>query len=611
MLRVVTLVLAVVVLAAACTSAPPPEVLGQPPLTAPEATASTTTSAAPTTTDTSPETSVAPTFVFHGGPLLTMDDSVPTATGLAVTGNEITAVGDEDEIVALAGPDTVVVDLEGKALLPGFVDAHSHYFANPEAIGLDQIGIQDHMLSEGLTTVGEAAVDSELLSRLGRLYTDDFIRPRVSVYLEHNDGCGDGIGAWIPNVPPATERGERLRIGGVKIFVDGGSCNAPAVSTGQDAAEGGDLYLDEVTLTGVVTRYNDAGLQVLVHALGDRAVDVALRSLTKVNGEGGNPLRHRIDHNAVVPPEMRDRYDDSAAVATIFGSFPTCAYLGLDNRFQFTTPVEYQEWEWPWRDLIDLNPETTFAWHGDFPVFADSTPLGGLHGLVTRSQTLENGTECLPEPDHLKHAITVEESLELMTMGAAYALGRDDEVGSLEVGKLADLVVLSADPTSIPTEELSDLAVELTILDGEAVFCTEGFATLCAPQPGGEQRATASAALLANPPNLAVDGDVETHWTSAAVAPQWIEVDLGRATSISGIRLVVNQSPIGFTRHIVSGRSATGELTAIAELAGETDNLDVLELVFDEPVTTNAVRIETVESPAWVSWAEIEVIPAE
>jgi hypothetical protein len=345
---------------------------------------------------------------------------------------------------------------------------------------------------------------------------------------------------------------------------------------------------------------------VVVHALGDRAVEATLNGLEMVIGDSGNPLRHRIDHNAVVRPEMRARYDEVGAVAVIFGAFGTCAYLGRDDRFRFSTPIENQEWEWPWRDLLDLNPETVFAWHSDFPVFADSTPVASLGGFVTRFQALGDGTACEPEEYHLKHRITVEEALQIMTMGSAYALHRDTEVGSIEVGKLADLVVLSADPTAIPERELFDLEIGLTVLDGEPVHCSSTFAELCGEPPPTSEVA-ASESLPTNPPERAVDDDLDTNWSSGADAPQWIEVQLGGEQQVTGVRLTVDQYPPGSTRHVVWGRLGDGRLVQLADVEGETDMFDVLEVTTDEPWTVAAIRIETLESPSWVAWREIEI----
>ena len=564
----------------------------------------TTTSATATTAD----ATVAPAdFVFQGGTVLTMDEARPTADVVATRGTEIVAVGSEGETGSLIGPETVLIDLEGRALVPGFVDAHSHYYGTALSESADTGTTQAHLLAAGVTTVGEASVDEELLAEMQRLEDDGTMQVRSSAYLLADTACGELTGEWQFGTPPTRDWGERFRIGGIKLFTDGGACNAPAVSFEHGFGGHGDLYFDAAQIADLIEPYDEAGYQVAVHALGDRAVEATLDGLEVVIGDAGNPLRHRIEHNAVVRPETRGRYDEVGAVAVIFGSFGTCAYLGRDDRFRFSTPIENQEWEWPWRDLVDLNPETVFAWHGDFPVFADSSPITNLSGFVTRAQTLADGTHCSPEPYHIKHALTVGEALEIMTMGAAYALDRDTEVGSIEAGKLADLVVLSADPHKVPAEELIDLTVELTILDGEPAHCGAAFASLC-DNPSTNEDVVASTSLPSNPPRMAVDGDLDTHWGAGADAPQWIEISLEAENTVSIVRMVVDQFPAGPTRHIIWGRTADGELVELAQVVGDTDMFDELEVEIEATVPVVGVRVETVESPSWVAWREIEVI---
>jgi predicted amidohydrolase YtcJ len=567
---------------------------------------STSTPAGSSTTTITPVGVETADLVVRGGPVLTM--APMEAEAVAVRSNEIVAVGSTEEVEALIGPETMLIDLDGRALIPGFVDAHAHYYGAALSDGQEPAATQDLMLEAGVTTVGELAVDPELLGEMQRLESEGLIRVRTSAYLLADTACGDRTGDWQYEFPPTRGYGELLRIGGIKLFTDGGSCNAPAVSYEHAFGGNGDLYFDAGEIAALIAPYDEAGYQVAVHAIGDRAVEATLNGLEMVIGDSGNPNRHRIEHNAVVRPETRDRYDEVGAVAVIFGSFGTCAYLGRDDRFRFATPIENQEWEWPWRDLLDLNPETVFAWHGDYPVFHDSRPIASLSGFVTRAQTLEDGTHCNPEPYHIKHAISVEEALRIMTMGSASALDRDTEVGSIELGKLADLVVLSDDPRTVPPEELIDLSIELTILNGVPVICGDEYVALCARGDGSSSAGPhASMSLPGSPPELAVDGDVDTGWGSGSDAPQWIEIPLGEERSVGTVTLVVDQYPPGPTTHVIWGRTASGDLMELAEVIQKTDMFDVLEIDIEDTTAVVAIRIETIESPSWVSWREIEV----
>ena len=110
------------------------------------------------------------------------------------------------------------------------------------------------------------------------------------------------------------------------------------------------------------------------------------------------------------------------------------------------------------------------------------------------------------------------------------------------------------------------------------------------------------------PAGLAVDGNYETSWGAGDDAPQWIEVDLGVASTIAQIRLVTEQFPAGETVHRILGRSADGTLRVLQELRSVTDTMQVLEVTPATPWTgIRAIRVETVASPSWVAWREIEV----
>jgi predicted amidohydrolase YtcJ len=117
------------------------------------------------------------------------------------------------------------------------------------------------------------------------------------------------------------------------------------------------------------------------------------------------------------------------------------------------------------------------AWHSDTP-WVGLGPITDLYSLVTRNEVKVYqyygvgpiGTVC-NAPDWLAaEAITREEALESMTINSAYALHMDDIVGSLEPGKYADLVVLSDNPLSVTEDELKDLEVILTMIEGTVEY---------------------------------------------------------------------------------------------------------------------------------------------
>ncbi|HLO14610.1 MAG TPA: discoidin domain-containing protein [Anaerolineales bacterium] len=110
---------------------------------------------------------------------------------------------------------------------------------------------------------------------------------------------------------------------------------------------------------------------------------------------------------------------------------------------------------------------------------------------------------------------------------------------------------------------------------------------------------------------FAVDGDLGTLWNSGGFPRQWIEIDLGAEYNIQEIRLTTSQYPEGMTTHRVLGRSATGEFHELTTFQGNTVDGQILIFTPAQPVQAiRFIRVETISSPSWVAWREIEVIDA-
>ena len=123
------------------------------------------------------------------------------------------------------------------------------------------------------------------------------------------------------------------------------------------------------------------------------------------------------------------------------------------------------------------------------------------------------------------------------------------------------------------------------------------------------KRVTASRAFAGLPPEQAVDGQFDTWWGAGGPPPQWIEVDLGAPYEVARIRLSISQDPNGRTVHQVWGRAAGEDARLLFEFDELTEGDQVLEYAPPEPwERIQFIRIETVTSPSWVSWREIEVL---
>ncbi|HSJ85467.1 MAG TPA: amidohydrolase family protein [Acidimicrobiia bacterium] len=308
--------------------------------TAPPPPGTSTTGAEATTTSKEAAQGTAD-LVFANAHVITMSDAAPRAEAVAITDGVVSAVGDRETVEALIGDETQVIDLDGATVIPGLVDAHSHFFGEGITQGIGA-AIQDaEILSNGITTTAEFHTTPEILEAVRGLEQAGELRVRTSLYLIYTDACGTVQENWWREHPPTREPGEMLRIGGIKVFADGGGCNVPAVSYTYEDGSTGDLYFDVDGMESIISEVEEAGYQVAVHALGDRAVATVLDAMESVIGDSGNPFRHRIDHNAVVSPDMYGRHQESGAVAVLFGAFRTCAVTDANNDYRFRTPDEY------------------------------------------------------------------------------------------------------------------------------------------------------------------------------------------------------------------------------------------------------------------------------
>lgn len=416
-----------------------------------------------------------PEIIFYNGNLITMEPDQPFASAIAIDEQRILAIGSDEEILETAGPATKLIDLGGLTVIPGFVDPHTHLLKDFD-IGLEEA--QQLALENGITTLTEMTTSDWFLEELEAFAAQDLLRVRVTAYLDYTTPCGEARGDWYLDHLPSRGSGEMLQISGVKIFADGGVCGLPAVSFEYPGGQGkGDLWFTQEELNQMTSAIHNAGYQVAIHAQGDRAIEQAQNAIEFALDGEQNILRHRIEHNPFVRSDLLSRYSEIGIVPTIVGFYPTCAEINEGAYSNFFGP-ENLSWLENWRDFVDANPDLHIAWHGDDPWITPINPLIELYSLVTRKEVDENGTVCEP-PDWLAaHALTVEEALPMMTIEAAYAIFREDEVGSLAPGKMADLLILSGDPLSDP-DGIVNMEVWLTMVGGETQYCAAPDPTLC------------------------------------------------------------------------------------------------------------------------------------
>lgn len=253
---------------------------------------------------------------------------------------------------------------------------------------------------------------------------------------------------------------DRLRIGPIKYFMDGGIGGATAYLSEpylNDSSTRGILCLDQETVDRLVEEAHRLGYQLAVHAIGDEAVKMIVAAYERaLNRYPRRDHRHRIEHTALTPPGLELKLKALGLIPV--PQSPFLYHLG-DTWFRNIGP-DRMEWAFPLRRWLDAG--LTVPLSSDRPVVY-STPLANIAAAVNRTS---RGGLCLnPE-----HRISVEEAIRMQTLDAAYASFEEDRKGSVTVGKLADFVVLEADPTRVPPHEIQDIPVAMTVIDGEVVY---------------------------------------------------------------------------------------------------------------------------------------------
>ncbi|MEO5904231.1 MAG: amidohydrolase [Gemmatimonadaceae bacterium] len=325
--------------------------------------------------------------------------------------------------------------------------------------------LDDRALNAAMHYVAERGVTSvvnmgtfETLAAMERAHHADKLITRIYAVTP--------IAEWERLRDTVAARGkgdEWLRIGGIKGFVDGslGSHTAAMFAPFTDSPkDSGFLVETEKDLYDWTSGADKAGLQVIVHAIGDRAINTQLNIYERVENENGKrDRRFRIEH----------------AQHLSAGDVPRFARLGIIPSMQPYHGIDDGRWAervigperakltYAFRSLRDAGAKLAFG--SDWFV-APPTPLLGIYAAVTR-RTLDdkNPNGWIPE-----QKITVEDALRAYTINGAYASFEETIKGSLERGKLADIVLIDRDLTRIAPEAIRDARVLLTVVGGKVVF---------------------------------------------------------------------------------------------------------------------------------------------
>ena len=525
--------------------------------------------------------------VLHGK-VWTVDKAHPQAEALAVVGSLIVAVGTDADIRNWIGPQTKIIDAQGKTVLPGFNDAHVHFTTGGREISgvklrdaatpkefSGRIGEHARTLNKGEWITG-GTWDHELWGGEPLPSHDwvDALTPDNPVFVTRYDGhmaMGNALAMKIAGVtrttkdppggtivrdaqgnptglmkdaamdlvaraiPPETEdqllrdiraamkearrngvtsihdissaedvrayqtlekRGELtlriycitplpqweapakagvragfgdewIHLGALKGFADGslGSTTAMFDRPYNDAPGTSGIpnamMLPEGNMLKMALGADRAGLQLAVHAIGDKANAIMLDTYAQVEKQNGARAdrRWRIEHAQHLRPSDFDRFAKLGVIASVQ------PYHAIDDGRWAEKRIGRERCKTTYAFRTFLDRGVRLAFGSDWTV-APLSPVLGVYAAVTRA-TLDgkNPGGWFPE-----QKLTVAEAVEAFTLGSAYAEFRENEKGSITTGKWADLVILDADLFTIAPERIKDVSVLHTIVGGKVVY---------------------------------------------------------------------------------------------------------------------------------------------
>ncbi len=528
------------------------------------------------------------TLALINGKVWTVDEKQPLAEAVAVQGNRIIAVGTNQQVQPFIDETTQVINLKGKLVLPGFIDAHTHFMdaglrllgvdlrqardaqdfarlikgwaemlppgewisggnwdherwpvkehprrelidpftpnhpvfvqrldghialANSKALQLAGI-TEDTPSPSGGTIVRDPATGEPtgiLMDRAMELVQRVIPAPSAEIRLKAAEAAMDeakrcGVTSIHDNTDPLAfatylklwregrltvriymwrevEEFEKLtslgfctgfgnnmlKLGAIKIFADGsmGAGTALFFEPYNDRLDtcGLSIYTLE-ELEKMFIAVDKAGWQIACHAIGDKANHMVLDAVEKMmKAHGERDRRFRIEHAQVVPPDDLLRYKQLQVIASVQPSHCIDDMRWAEKRIG----RERCRYAYQWKSFLDAGVRIAFGtdWYVE-PL----NPMLGLYAAVTR-QTPEGSP---PGGWFPEQRLTLEEAIRLYTLGSAFAAFEEDIKGSIEEGKLADMVVLSTNLFKVPLPKILDTKVEITLLGGKIIYQRE------------------------------------------------------------------------------------------------------------------------------------------
>lgn len=378
-------------------------------------------------------------------------------------------------------PEGGVIERDARAEPNGIVRERQDLFfrlvprADPEELLPDFVNNLKGLLGLGITSITEAGVGPDGFQYWERAYAENpraLPRATVQIFpgLEKGGATAEEALQRLRDFGRVTGHGDAwLRVGAVKLWVDGGFAG-PAAWTLEPYPGQPDYYgiqnIEEEDLYTLVRAAHDDGWQMGFHAIGDAAIKLAVDVFNRVLEESPRrDHRHFLNHFTVVPPveTMRTMARRNIAIAQQpnFTWSPT-----LESRYRENLEGAR---------LDHNNPLRTPMSYGIFVALgSDNHPIGPMPGLYASVTRRGHSGRYYAAPDE---RLTVPEAIIGYTRNGAYLSFEEDAKGTIEAGKLADLVVLSNNILEVPSERILETTVDMTILDGRIVYERTGETT--------------------------------------------------------------------------------------------------------------------------------------
>lgn len=314
--------------------------------------------------------------------------------------------------------------------------------------------------SNGITTVQDAGTSIDGIEQLTEMAGNAEIDVRLWVMARDNN---ENLREGLPRFAGVIEENPYFTVGGIKKAIDGalGTHGAWKLSPYEDNPESTGFNttpLDEIIEAGELALEHD--LQLGVHAIGDRGNRETLdifEDLFSDHDVMDEDMRWRIEHSQHLHPDDIPRFEELGVIASMQAIHATSDGPWVLRRLG---DERAEEGAYVWRDLLDQG--TVIVNGTDAPV-ERINPLASFHASVTRQ--MDDGEYFFPE-----QSMTREEALRSYTLDAAYAIFKEDELGSLTEGKLADITVFDRDLLNVADDEITDAEVVYTIVGGDVIY---------------------------------------------------------------------------------------------------------------------------------------------